>query len=963
MRFFRIPNFTGIEGHRDDANRGSLAVVEGCIPQPTGGLRSAPVWTELLDLSDQPLSETSSNRVDMVLNDEGDKIAYISRFGAIHDIGLIRNSKGKLGGFDNFGPVLTDDTFNQRNAYFNSVGNRSLVFGDGSANALQVGINKEDYKYEPDEQIYSMEWRSFPLCKYFVVGPGKALFAAGDCNNPLSVYVSEPANLSNPDVDAPYSDFPVSKVDLLLTNATEITGLSVVNNQVIVHTDKGCTLLYTPKPGQASSGFRTEQTPSSAFSGAASHASVTNSDGPMPYWVGHDGQIYKDESATRSGEEVESESDKDQASYIAKGVWDKHHPDDLSKTFAGYDPSSGTYIIFIENPDYKTWAEANDVIIPVDPEYVCPEPDLYKERDKIITPDGQPAPEPEDPNDGEDPPDAPNDPDDVYVRPKDESADTSTPEPPQVAECETDVARTGGIAWPTPDEFEINLGDKCGEVTVAYTPQYVPDRFVFEWDGVELFDSGWCSVDPTGAGPVVELKDVKWVWTDKPLQDANGNPVTIPAEIIGEEIKVLPSTAGGTYTFDKIKSEPTKLKVKVWGPIQGTVWTVSATCPNDVCGTVTSSCRAAFMGIPGDKAFEPTGNKQDVFTESVEDVKAPKSTTGSLDVLVATAGTKVIIKDRSGTELFNKTGPFIIINSGAPDPAEWLTLFQDSNPLSHLENYGLEAVGIDNTTVNMNPWYDPAEPAAALTVSVECADNPNPKPDEPSGLDKLNSALANLTPDRGALTTTWGWRDEKILTTDFLTEFYTACGIDQYLADALTIFSQLEAWGVEQKVGAKDMVQVNGRFGIIHGQYEQTENSIILNFGPDSSSAFCDPDNPNAVVRVAGAHATYMHEAIHAAQDVIDGIGNSTLAPVLVAPSQFGIDYFNNNYTPRDPDYNRLEQEGSSGSDLVNGMTYVNEAFAAANGAITDFGVLNWLEFKETEEYAANKKNGAIYYG
>jgi hypothetical protein len=365
------------------------------------------------------------------------------------------------------------------------------------------------------------------------------------------------------------------------------------------------------------------------------------------------------------------------------------------------------------------------------------------------------------------------------------------------------------------------------------------------------------------------------------------------------------------------------------------------------------------MGIPGDKVFEPAGNKQDVFTESVKDVTIPKSTTSSLDALAAMDGTKVIIKDKSGTELFNKTGPFIIINAGSPEPAKWLELFQDENPSSHLANYGLETTGIDNTTVNMNSWFDPVEPAAAITVSVECADNPDPNPDEPSGLDKLNSALASLTPDIGLLTSTWGWRDEKLMTTDFITEFYTACGIDQYLEDALTIYSQLEAWGVKQKVGRMDAV---GN-GIIYGQYEPSENSIIINFGPQSHTAFCDPDNPNAVARVAKAHATYMHEAIHAAQDVIDGIGNTTLAPVLVEPSQFGIDYFNRHYQSQNDLYDRLEQEGASGSNLVDGMDYVDEAFAAANGAIFEFGVFKWLEFKETEEYAANKKNGATYYG
>ena len=588
MRFFRIPNFSGIEGHRDDANRGSMAVVEGCIPQPTGGLRSSPQWKELVDLSGVEISQSVNNQVDVMSNSSGDKIAYISRNKKIHDIGVLRNSTGTMEEFTETQTVVNDESFSKQDAYFNSVGNRSLVFGDGSANAKQVGINDVDYAYEPDKQLYSMEWRSFPLCKYFVIGPSKCLFAAGDCNNPLTIYVSEPANLSNPDTDSPYSDFAVSKVDLLLTNATKITGLSVVNNQVVVHTDKGCSLLYAPKPGQASSGYRTEQTPSSAFSGAASHASVTNSDGPMPFWLGHDGQIYKDESASRSGEEVESESDKDQATYIPKGVWDQEHPDDLSKTFAAYDASSGTYLIFIENPHYTRWAAENNIIIPTDPEFECPAIEEYLEKDTIITPDGQPAPEPEDPNDGEDPPGPEIDDPIEYEAPEDERADYPVVEPPDIAQCDTDVATTGGQAWPDPEEFTIDLGPGCGPITIAYNPDYVPDRFVFEWNGVEILNTGWCSKDPTNLGALVEKVGTEWRWTTLPIEDGNGNPIVLPPEIVGEKVTALPNpTTGATFVFDKISSEPRELVCKAWGPLQGTSWTVSATCANDDCGDAT----------------------------------------------------------------------------------------------------------------------------------------------------------------------------------------------------------------------------------------------------------------------------------------------------------------------------------------------------------------------------------------
>ena len=47
MRYFRISTFTGIEGHRNKPDKGTMRVVEGCMPHPVGGLRSGPVWTKL----------------------------------------------------------------------------------------------------------------------------------------------------------------------------------------------------------------------------------------------------------------------------------------------------------------------------------------------------------------------------------------------------------------------------------------------------------------------------------------------------------------------------------------------------------------------------------------------------------------------------------------------------------------------------------------------------------------------------------------------------------------------------------------------------------------------------------------------------------------------------------------------------------------------------------------------------
>jgi hypothetical protein len=72
----------------------------------------------------------------------------------------------------------------------------------------------------------------------------------------------------------------------------------------------------------------------------------------MSFWLGHDGQVYKDESASRGAEDKKSQADPDQASWKAKGIWEKELPVDLRYSFATYDPQSGMYWFYVLSPEY-----------------------------------------------------------------------------------------------------------------------------------------------------------------------------------------------------------------------------------------------------------------------------------------------------------------------------------------------------------------------------------------------------------------------------------------------------------------------------------------------------------------------------------------------------------------------------------------------------------------------------------
>ena len=368
MRFFRIPSFTGIEAHRDDADRGSLRMVEGCLPHGPGGLRSGPVWKKIGDVS--KYSTTETNYVTATDDGQGNSILFVSRNCKVHDLAVISEENTKIDSFgDTYDVAIPEGSlYSSKDANLTPIGNRIYAVGDGSHEAMFVGKGPENIVLKsgvaPDEDLYEQEWSRFPKCQYFVQGPKKTIFASGNPDRPLTVYISEPAGITAPFRDTPYSSEDttynvgqLSTVEILGSNASKITALSTRGDQVVVHTDKGCHLLYAPASDQASTGYRVEQAPATNFSAAVNSKVVSRASGALTYWVGHDGQVYKDEAASRGSEDLRSRADEDQANWKSKGVWEHEHPTDLSNSFAAYSPQSGDYLLFLESEEFKKYSK------------------------------------------------------------------------------------------------------------------------------------------------------------------------------------------------------------------------------------------------------------------------------------------------------------------------------------------------------------------------------------------------------------------------------------------------------------------------------------------------------------------------------------------------------------------------------------------------------------------------------
>ena len=359
MRFFRIPSFTGIETHRDDADRGSLRTVEGCIPHGPGGLRSGPVWDKIGEVTQ--VSNDQFNQAAGADDDVGNSALFVSRNGEVHDMMIWSKENTALVSIGANYPILSPGSpYWQADANITPIGNRLYAVGDGSVEASYVGDGPPDMSHSvfPDETIYSQEWARFTKCQFYVQGPRKTIYASGNPSDPLVVYVSEPAGMTQPVRDNPYStphanETPgiMSQVRILSSNATKITALSTRGDKVLVHTDKGCHLLLAPSPEQASTGYRTEQVASTNTSAAVNNQVVAGDGGTQPFWLGFDGAIYKDSAAARGAEDFKSYSDPQQASWKSKGRWEQDHPNNLENSFATYDPQSGMYWVFIESEE------------------------------------------------------------------------------------------------------------------------------------------------------------------------------------------------------------------------------------------------------------------------------------------------------------------------------------------------------------------------------------------------------------------------------------------------------------------------------------------------------------------------------------------------------------------------------------------------------------------------------------
>jgi hypothetical protein len=118
--------------------------------------------------------------------------------------------------------------------------------------------------------------------------------------------------------------------------------------------------------------------------------------------------------------------------------------------------------------------------------------------------------------------------------------------------CGAGTSYTGSTSYPTIQN--VTLGSDTGVVELNYQAYSVPDKFVVEFDGVEVINTGYRG--------------------DSFYQTQLNNALAA----LGEPAETIQGTKLGTLTFNKTTATTTAI-VKVYAPMSGTGWNFTLGCP------------------------------------------------------------------------------------------------------------------------------------------------------------------------------------------------------------------------------------------------------------------------------------------------------------------------------------------------------------------------------------------------
>ncbi|MBC2594956.1 hypothetical protein H5P28_11875 [Ruficoccus amylovorans] len=193
--------------------------------------------------------------------------------------------------------------------------------------------------------FYDKAVENFPPCTCFALTADRRILAAGNAAQPLRVWIGAQATDQHGLLFGVES-LDTSYVDIVQTGATRITAISAMNDYYSVHTDAGVVDLFGFT--NTNDGWTAIQRPSTANAGAINPHCVKDRDGFSSYYLGTDGELYRDEAVRTGPPEKRFAKQVDTATAHAAGQWNRDMDVELAATPAtahlfdiAYDRSRG----------------------------------------------------------------------------------------------------------------------------------------------------------------------------------------------------------------------------------------------------------------------------------------------------------------------------------------------------------------------------------------------------------------------------------------------------------------------------------------------------------------------------------------------------------------------------------------------------------------------------------------------
>lgn len=338
MLYQRIRNFRPTEDREEatDQDRSVLRIAEGFMPYPQGALCSGPEWKTLWGLSDLTTDiETALSGADtdlahfVTLAKNGHTALVCWSLDAHRALGWFWVSGGTNADLDSTGSVTISAP---ATAAYRDKDPSAKWYAAPAAGRILLGNGTDDNLvwedsalaiFGPDGQPGDVNKRArerIPPCFAFRQHVNRSIFAAGNVTNPLRVWITDAPNKGEPWLNGVYS-LATSFIDIHPQDgATRITGLSVFQQYVTVHTDKKPVNLYGVD--NTSNGWKCEESASAANASAINPSCFgDNLEGDAAFYLGADLEVYYDQAIRSGPYEKRSARAQDIATEQGAGTW------------------------------------------------------------------------------------------------------------------------------------------------------------------------------------------------------------------------------------------------------------------------------------------------------------------------------------------------------------------------------------------------------------------------------------------------------------------------------------------------------------------------------------------------------------------------------------------------------------------------------------------------------------------